>query len=122
MGFYFSQIDNILNPLTDLLASAGRPARSTELEVGGPSRSTDVHKRARQSGWRAGRLGRSTVQRALLSGKAPVDRTGRPDRESALCIQATVDRPVDRWLNGQNSDRWLVDRAVDRQANLAPNG
>ena len=43
---------------------------------------------------------------------------GRPDGESALCIQATVDRPVDRWLNGQKSDRWPVDQAVD----LAPNG
>ena len=64
-----------LIPEIPVLASAGRPDRLTELEVGRPGRSTDVHRRARQSGWRAGRPGRSTVQRALLSGKAPVDRT-----------------------------------------------
>ena len=62
------------------------------------------------SGWRAGRPTRSTVE-SFCSLESP----GRPDRESALYIQATVDR----WHNGQKSDRWPVDRAVDRQANLA---
>ena len=62
-------------------------------------------------GWWAVRPGSQPVQRALLSGNGP----GRPAESSALCIQATVDRPVDRWLNAQKSDRWPVDRVVDRQ-------
>ena len=84
-------------------------------------RSTDVHKRARQL-WAGGRRpGRSTVQRALLSGNGP----GRPDRKSALCIQlrSTGQRAVALWiwgrstsgLNGQKCDRW----PVDRKGNLA---
>ena len=56
----------------------------------------------------AGRPTRSTVQRALLSGKAPVDRTER----LALCILASVDRPVDWWHNGLKYDRWPVDRQL----------
>ena len=47
--------------------------------------------------------------------RGPVDRPGRSAESSALCIQASVDRVVDRWHNGRNFDRWPVDRAVDRQ-------
>ena len=97
------------------LASVGRPDRSTELEVGQPGRSTDVHRRARQFWQEAGRPNRSIVQRALLSGKAPADRAVDRTERLALCILASVDRPVDRWHNGLKYDRWPVDRAIDRQ-------
>ena len=95
---------------------AGRPRRSTARELvlsGKPrstERSTDVHRRARQFWQEAGRPTRSTVQRALLSGKAPIDRAVDRTESTALCILATVDRPVDRWLNGLKYDRWPVDR------------
>ena len=102
MGFYLSQKDNLLNPLLDLSGFS----RSTELEVGRPGgrpTCTDVHT---SSGRRAGRPTRSTVQRALLSRKAPVDRPVDRTESSALCILATVDRAVDRCPNGRKNDRW----------------
>ena len=58
--------------------SAGRPDRSTEAEVGRPTCTV----RARSQGW----WGRSTVQRALLSGNGPGRLTGQPAESSALCI------------------------------------
>ena len=54
---------------------------------------------------RAGRSTRSTVQRALLSGKSPVDRPVDRTKSCALCILASVDRSVDRSPNGWISDR-----------------
>ena len=47
--------------------------------------------------------------------KGPGRPGGRPDRESALCIQATVDRPVDRGSNCQKSDHWQSTGPIDRQ-------
>ena len=66
----------------------GRP----QLEVGRPTRSTDVHS-VHASVWLEGRS-TVTVDRPESSAlwKAPIDRAGRPDRETALCIQASVDR------------------------------
>ena len=48
MGFYFNQKDLVLNPITVLywLQPVDRDSRP-QLEVGRPSRSTDVHRRAR---------------------------------------------------------------------------
>ena len=109
---------NILIPKLTCLVSTGRPDRSTELEVGQPRRAQNVH--AMSAGGPVDRPGRP--QRASALWKAPVDRAGRPAESSALCIPATVDRPVDCWLNGQKSDRWPVDRAIDRRVILAPNG
>jgi len=57
---------------------------------------------------------------SFCSLESPGQPDGRPVESSALCSRVSVDRPVDRWLNGQKSDSWPVDRAVDRQANLAP--
>ena len=110
----------VFNPYKrPVLASAGRPDRSTELGVGRPSRSTDVHRRARQSGWRAGRPRRSTVQRALLFGKprstGPVDRT-----ERLLSVSRPRSTgPFDRGSNGQKSDHWWSTGPVDRTERLA---
>ena len=99
------------SPIIPVLASAGRPSLKLVHRIGRPT----CTERARQDCWRAGRPPRSTAE-SFCSLESP----GRPAESSALCSSATVDWPVDRWLNGQNSDRWPVDRAVDRQANLAP--
>ena len=150
--FICVKMTNILIPKKSVLASAGRPDRSTALEVGRPGgrpTCTDVHAILH---WRSGRPSRELCSLEMPRSTGPVDRQrallsvpearsadrptaaptvrkmivggrpgGRPDREPALCIQATVDRPVDRWPNGQKSDRWPVSRAVDRQLILAPN-
>ena len=92
----------------------------TQLEVGRPSWSTDVHSVHARIWQVAGRPTRSTVQKALLSGKAPVDRAVDRTQSTALCILASVDRPVDRWHNGLKYDRWSVDRPVDRQVCQTP--
>ena len=62
---------------------------------------TNMHAR---SGWRAGRLTRSTA-RVFCFLESP----GR--ESSALCSRPRSTGPVDRWLNGQKSDRWPVHRA-----------
>ena len=66
--------------------------RSTEAEVGRPVRSTDVHKRARQLGLVGRSTGRSTIQRALLSGNGP----GRPAESCCSLYPVPVDQEVDR--------------------------
>ena len=91
--------------------SAGRQDRSTVAEVGRPT----CTGRARSPGWEAGRPGRSTAREFLLSGNGP----GRPVDCSALCFQFSVDRSVDRWINGHNYDRWPVDRPVNRKGSFA---
>ena len=106
-------------PKSYFLASAGRPGRSTEQRVGRPTRSTDVHRCARQFGWRACRPTRSTARELLLSGKPrstrPVNRQrallsvpdlGRPGRSTAgstvrnLTVGRSTGRSTDRssWL------------------------
>ena len=75
------------------------------------SRSTDVHKRARQLGLVGRSIGRSTIQRALLSGNGPGRPAGRP--AESWCSLYPV--PVDWRHNGHKNDRWPVDRAVDRK-------
>ena len=84
--------------------------------AGRPTRSTDVHRRACQF-WQEGRP-TDPVDRPESSAlwKAPVDRAVDRTERLALCILASVDRPVDRWHNGLKYDRWPVDREVDRQA------
>ena len=80
---------------------AGRPgrsiARSTAPRAGRPcgrQTCTDVHAKF----WlEAGRPTRSTVQRALLSGKAPVDQPVDRTESCALCIP---DRSTDRSTDG----------------------
>jgi len=94
------------------LAFCRSTGRSTATEVGRPVRSTDVHS---LFGWRAGRLTRSTARDLCSLDLAPVDWAVDRQRASALCIQASADRAVDLWHNGQKSDRWPIDRAVDRQ-------
>ena len=91
--------------------SVGRPDRSTDAEDGRPDRSTDVHRACTQPGL-VGRLtGRSTVQRALLSGNGP----GRPGW-STNSIQSRSTGPVDRRHNGQKSDRRHKGQKSDRWA------
>jgi len=86
MGFYQRKNTEFFNPYkSPVLTSAGRPDRSTELgvgRVGRPVRSTDMHRHARQSGWRAGRPTPVDHRELLLSGK-PWS-TGTVDRQRAL--------------------------------------
>ena len=91
------------------LASAGRP-----------SRSTDVHRCARQF-WQEGRS-TDPVDRPESSAlwKGPGRPGGRSDREQCSLYLTSVDRLVDRWHNGLKYDHWPVDRAVDRQATWLP--
>ena len=111
MGFYFIQNNQVLNSSFQFPGFSGRPTGRPSSEVGRPT-CTDVHA---CSGRRDGRPTRSTVQRALLSGKAPVDRPVDRTESSALCILATVDRPVDRCPNGRKNDRWRsTGRSTDR--------
>ena len=63
--------------------------------------------------------GRSTVQRALLSGNGPGRPAGRPAESSCSLYPVPIDRAVDRWHNGYKNDRWPVDRVVDRKGNSA---
>ena len=86
-----------------------RPILCTSVHVGRPFRSTGS-----LSGRPVGRPPES-----FCSLESPGRPGGRPAESSALCIHATVDRLIDRWLNGQKSDRWPVDWAVDRQVILA---
>ena len=86
MGFYFNQKDLVLDPCFSVLAYAGRPTRST-----------DVHRRARQF-WQEGRP-TDPVDRPDSSAlwKGPGRPSGRPDRETCSLYPGSVDRPVDRW-------------------------
>ena len=105
MGFYWRKNTKFLIPKM----SCSGFCRSTEPGFGRPSRSTDVHKRARQFGWRAGRLTRSTARELLLS-ESP-GRLGRSTgRELCSLFQATVDRAGRPRL--QRSEIWPL--AVDR--------
>ena len=113
--FIWAKMIKFSFPKICFLASAGRPDWSTELEVGRPSRSADVHRMCTPV-WLEGQSTDPVDRRELLLSGKPRS-TGR---ELCSLSSATVDRPVDRSLNGQNSDRWPVDRAIDRQANLAP--
>ena len=115
------------------LASAGRPDRSTELEVGQPSRSTDVHRCARQVCWRAGRPTRSTARELLLSGnprstgrelcylfQAAVDRASRPtEQTSVFCL--ACGRPAGRpWPWNREQSSLPVDRGfLESRSSLA---
>ena len=83
MGFYFSQKDQVFNP-----------SFLTWLQPVDRARSTDVHRRARQFWQVAGRPIRSTVQRALLSEKAPVDRA--VDRTETCSLYPGLGRPTGR--------------------------
>ena len=56
--------------------------------------------------------GRSTGRELLLSVSRPRSTVDR-QRASALCIQASVDRRIDRWHNDLKSDRRPVDRQQD---------
>ena len=78
--------------------SAGRPA-------GRPSKKS-VDRAVDRCEQTCTAKGRSTAREPLLSENGPVDRA--VDRR-VIC-QFTVDRPVDRWHNGQKSNRWPVDR------------
>ena len=83
-----------------------------------------------------GLVGRSTVQRVLLSGNGPGRPAGRPaesccslypapvDRPESRCslFPGPVDRAVDRWLNGHKNDHWLVDRAGISAISWLPTG
>ena len=91
MGFYRIIKIKFSSPEIPVLASACRPDQSTELEVGRPTRSNDVHKRARQFGWRAGRPTRSTARELMLSGKPRS--TGPVDRQRALLSVPGHGRP-----------------------------
>jgi len=48
-----------------------------------------------------------------LAGSGPGRPGGRPSRELCSLDPAPVDWAVDRWRNGQKSDRWAVDRQQD---------
>ena len=61
-------------------------------------------------GWRADRPTRSIARELCYLDLALVDWAVERQSASTLCIQATVNRPVDRWHNSQKSDRWPVDR------------
>ena len=69
---------------------------------------TDVHALTWQV---AGRPTRSTVQRALLSGKAPVDRPVDRTESSALCIWP---RSTDRLTDGTTVWNMTVGRSTGR--------
>ena len=66
------------------------------------SRSTDMHRTCTQPGLVGRSTRRSTVQRALLSGKGP----GRPAESSALCIQlqSTGQRAVALWIQAPSTE------------------
>ena len=81
--------------------------RSTEVEIGRPVRSTDVHRRVRSHGLVGRSTRRSTVQRALLSGNGP----GRPDRSTGrelLLSVPSLGRPGGRpeAQRAEKFDRW----------------
>jgi len=93
MGFYQRKnIKVFLILKSPILASAGRPDRSTELEVGQPSWSTDVHRTCTPV-WLEGRSTDPVDrQRALLSGKPRS--TGSVDRQRALLSVPGQGRPA----------------------------
>ena len=105
----------VFTSLKARLAFCRSTGRSIAAEVGRPVRSTDVHGRARQLGLVGRSTGRSTVQRALLSGNGP----DRPAESCCSLYPVPVDQAVDRWHNGQKIDRWPVDQAVDRKGKFA---
>ena len=117
MGFYLCQNNKFSFPknvLSGFCRSTGPVDRAR-------SRSTDsVDRRAQTctSVWLEGRS-TGTVDRPESSAlwKGPGRPGGRPGGEPALCIQAMVDRPVDRGSNGQKSDRWRSTGPVDRGSN-----
>ena len=121
-GILFQPKRPSFKPLKDFcLASAGRPDGRPQPEVGRPSRSTDVHRRARPclAGGPVDRPGRPSRELCSLERPRSTGRsTGRRDLLSVSWPRST-DR-VDRWLNGLKYDRWPVDRAVDRQACQTP--
>ena len=84
--------DKLFNPLILDLAFC----RSTAAEVGRPVRLTDVHKCARQLELVGRSTGRSTVQRALLSGNGPGRPAGRPAESCCSLYPVQVDQAVDR--------------------------
>ena len=87
MGFYVSQKDQVLNPSFLFPGFSRSTDRSTEVEVGRPGRSTDVHRRARLCALE----GRSTARELLLSGK-PRSTERSTDIEYVLCSRGSVDR------------------------------
>jgi len=102
MGFYMSQKDQVFNPLTVFWPGF---CRSTE----------PVDRRAQtctaSSGRRAGRPTRSTVQRALLSGKAPAGRAA--DRTESL-LSVSLPRSAGRSTDGTTVWNMTVGRSAGR--------
>ena len=124
---------NILIPKLTCLVSTGRPDRSTELEVGRPCRSTDVH-RTCTPGLLEGRSTDPVDRRELLlSGKpwstGTVNRQrslfsvpghGRPGRSIEaptvrfLTVGASVDRPGRPWPGTESRSLCRSTDLVDR--------
>ena len=108
--FILAKMTKLFIPDFSVLASAGRPTGRPGLKsvdrVGRPT-CTDVHV---SSGWRAGRPTRSTVQRVLLSGKAPVDRA--VDRQRAL-LSVPGSRSTGRSTAGSTVRNLTVGRSTD---------
>ena len=115
MGIYLSQNDQVFNPRNScpgFCLSTGPVDRARSRSTG----SVDRRAQTCTPVWLEGRS-TGTVDRPESSAlwKGPGRPGGRPDRKSAICIQATVDRPVDRWLNVINltvgrSTGWSTDR------------
>ena len=110
MGIYKDLFNQVLIP-KDFRLGFPPVDRARSRSTG---RSTDVHKTCTTI-WLVGwSTGRSTVREPCSLDLALVDRAVNRPESSALWI-----RPhrwaVDRWHNGQKSDRWPVDRAVDWQ-------
>jgi len=73
MGFYLIQNDQTFCPRFSVLASAGRPDRSTETWSQSTGRSIDVHRHARQS-LLEGRPSREHYSLEMPRSTAPIDR------------------------------------------------
>ena len=95
-----------MRPTVPRLRTFVHISRPSQKLVDHTGRSTciNVHAKGRSTA-------RSTARESLLFRNSRIDRAVDWQKMSALCIEATVDR----WLNGQKSDRWLVNQAVDRQ-------
>ena len=77
--------------------TAGRLGRSTVAVGGRPDRSTDVHKTCTQPSSGGRSTGTVDRQRALLSGKPPVDRAVDQAESTALCFQTrSTERSTDQ--------------------------